>query len=272
MNDTELDEILDSWIAPPVPASLRERVRARFTGSIGKATIPAAPRRWTSAFARIARKGLLAGAILGLVAFLLVVTQAIPQTIKLVSPPVQIPYTVDSKFVRYASDGASAIDMYSTSYNDQDGREIILSRSLPGNSFGTDLGRTLDAAQPLILRIFVGLSVVRQSDMESFRTAHFVHVGCPNPTCLAVEHYFLPKAAADAANGCVVGVPFDRETILGYQTAALRLPLGNRRRMTVWMAPDLACFALKVTLEDRQSDGSFRLAKGRQAFKVTWNP
>ena len=30
MNDTELDELLDQWAAPPAPASLREKVRAGF--------------------------------------------------------------------------------------------------------------------------------------------------------------------------------------------------------------------------------------------------
>ena len=30
MNDTELDEMLDQWAAPPAPASLREKVRAGF--------------------------------------------------------------------------------------------------------------------------------------------------------------------------------------------------------------------------------------------------
>ncbi len=30
MNDTELDDLLDTWTAPPPPASLRERVQAGF--------------------------------------------------------------------------------------------------------------------------------------------------------------------------------------------------------------------------------------------------
>ena len=31
MNDTELDEMLNKWEAPPVPASLRANVRAGFS-------------------------------------------------------------------------------------------------------------------------------------------------------------------------------------------------------------------------------------------------
>ncbi len=34
MNDTELDEMLDQWQAPPVPASLRENVRAGFAATL----------------------------------------------------------------------------------------------------------------------------------------------------------------------------------------------------------------------------------------------
>jgi hypothetical protein len=44
------------------------------------------------------------------------------------------------------------------------------------------------------------------------------------------------------------------------------------RRMTLWMAPDLGCFALRITIEERGADGTFRLVLRKQAQKVTLNP
>ena len=42
--------------------------------------------------------------------------------------------------------------------------------------------------------------------------------------------------------------------------------------MTLWMAPDLGCFALRLTREERRPDGTFRLVLKKQATKVTLNP
>ncbi len=65
----------------------------------------------------------------------------------------------------------------------------------------------------------------------------------------------------------------DRETILDYPTVAIQLPLdGNRRRRTVWMAPALGCFALKVTTEEQLADGRFLLLSAKEAIKVRLNP
>ena len=59
-------------------------------------------------------KGLIIGAALGVGVFL---GAAFSQTPRLASGLVRIPYTVDSVFVRHASDGSSTVDIYSTSYN-----------------------------------------------------------------------------------------------------------------------------------------------------------
>ena len=134
MNDTELDELLNQWSAPAAPASLRENVRSGFAAGLQRKTSPGV-RRWIAAFVPSGRKRLLA-AILGVGAFLLIVTQAFPQMFGLGAPPIKTPYTVDSEYLRYGDGGSSSaqlhrIQMYSTSYN-LHGREIILSRSLPG--------------------------------------------------------------------------------------------------------------------------------------------
>ena len=40
----------------------------------------------------------------------------------------------------------------------------------------------------------------------------------------------------------------------------------------MWMAPDLGCFALRITSEALRPDGTFRLVKTKQALRVTMNP
>lgn len=269
MNDTELDEILNTWSAPPAPASLRESVRAGFAASLERKTSPSVLPAWIAA---VARKSLLAAAIVGIGAFLLlVVTQAFPQT-----PPVRIPYTVDSELIQYAEDGSSAVEMYLTSYNNDQENEILLSRSLPGNPFGTALARTMDAALPAWQRLSRRLTI---SDKEwervrAIRAAHpgvgFVS-GC-GVGCLVLDHWGFAKPAAEVNAGCLAGPIVGSETILNYPTTAVALHLDDNRRMTLWTAPDLACFALRIKTEERQPSGAFRPMTRKQALRVTLNP
>jgi hypothetical protein len=257
MSDTELDEILDTSSVPAPPESLREGVRAGFKHL----------RRRPGTLVSNLRRSLLAVATLGIFAFLLVATQAIPQTLKLVSPPIRPPYTVDSEYLRYERDGTREVDMFSTSYNDQSGREIMVTRSHPVNPLETWLWRSLDATRDL-------LSPVSRR-LNPPDSAPFVNTGCPTRSCVAVARYSLPSAAANPNLGCIKGSAFTRETILTYQTIAMQLSFfsrGSDLRMTVWMAPDLGCFALRETLEERGPDGAFHLVSGKQALKVTWNP
>jgi len=276
MNDTELDEMLDTWSAPAAPASLREHVRAGFIAGIEEKRIPAAPRRSASAFARRARKSLLVVAVVVLGAFALVVTRAVPQTIKLVSPQVQAPYTVDSEFVRYTGDeGAGEVEMYTTSYS-QDGIEVLLSRTLPGNAIGTAIARTLDAGLFRFARLVHSPNLTPEME-ERVRAARAdpnhitLYTGCDRPTCWVTAHYGF-RGIGGVATGCAQGGVIGRETILNYPTVAAQRPLGDSKRMTLWMAPDLGCFALRETLEERGSDGTFRRVSGKRAIKVTWNP
>ena len=126
MNDTELDEMLDKWQAPPVPASLRENVRAGVAANLQQK--PLRDRRRTlghSVATGALARACLPAAGLGVGLLLLLVTQALPQT----PPPVNIPYTVDSEFVRYEDDGSPSVEMYLTSYTNQNGAEALVSRS-----------------------------------------------------------------------------------------------------------------------------------------------
>jgi hypothetical protein len=252
MNDSELDEILNQWSAPSAPPSLRRRVQAG---------IPARPPRllrWG--------KPVLAAAILGAAVFFLMVTQAFPQ------PPPRIPWSVDSEFIRYADDGSSSIEMYATSW-ESNGSEILLSRSMPGNPFKTVLGQAMDSTLPAlakfhmhVLAFFAPGMVAKMDRTKRSRPPGISFItGCdPAGECLVLDHYGFTKAAASCVDSPVV----DRATILNRPTEAVRDRWTEHGRMTLWMAPDLACFALKVTYEAERPDGTFHLVAAKQALKV----
>jgi hypothetical protein len=253
MTDSELDEILDKWTAPPAPPSLRERVRAGF---------PARP-QWTFRW----RKSLVAAVALAAAAFFLIATQASPQ------PVAPIPWTVDSEFVRYADDGSSSIEMFSTSY-ESNSNEILLSRSMPGNIFKTALARAVDVVIPIhnrLGRLMVDPKLLEQHDRAVSRGISFI-TGCDSYTCLALNHFGYARAPAGAGNGCIAGEIVDRATILNYPTEAVRERWTEHGRMTIWTAPALGCFALKVTQEEERPDGTFHLVAAKHALKVTINP
>jgi hypothetical protein len=250
MTDGELDEILNQWSVPPASPSLRDRVRAGF---------PAPPRhafRW--------RKGFTAAAVIAAAAILLLATQASPQ------PVAPIPWTVDSEFIRYADDGSSSITMFSTSY--QSGTsEILISRSIPGNPFKNALAQVADVIMPihnrLMRRFMVDSRLLEQVQRASTHSVGFI-TGCDSSACLVLDHFGYPKSAT----GCIDAPIVDRATILNYPTEAVRERWTEHGRMTIWMAPALGCFALKVTQEEERPDGTFRLVRAKQALKITVSP
>jgi hypothetical protein len=124
----------------------------------------------------------------------------------------------------------------------RNGVEIILART-PGN--------------PLTTFALNAFSLVF-SPVDSHRWAEFVASGCSNA-------------------GTVVG----HETILGYQTTVTEHLSPSRdegdvlqggRIITLWQAPDLGCFDLKMVHEQKNSDGTYRLVEERHALKVIVNP
>jgi hypothetical protein len=243
MNDTELDQILDKWRAPAAPASLRENMRAGFAVS-HETTAGVWPRRVIV----FARRSLLAGAILVTGAFLLLlVAQAFPQTLGL-SPPVKIPYIVESEFVRYLDDGTARVAAHLTSYNDN-GREVILSMSFAGDPIGNVI-RQIQAFWRQLTQPFA------------------VNTERKEPSAQARAEFVAALIRAGCAQGEVLG----HETILNHQTVASQGGLRNGRRLTVWRAPDLECYPLRVDTEEQRPDGTFRLVSRQQALKVTVNP
>jgi hypothetical protein len=258
MNDTQLDEILDQWSAPPPPPSLRAGVRAGFAAS-------ERPRF------RIFRKPLMLAIAVGLGAFLILVTQALPQT------PPPPPYIVECEYIGYAADGSQTVEMYSTSYIGPNGGEVLLGRTLADRPFGTAIARTLDAIAPIWRR----MNRMEKPQQSASHQTVGVIPRCADKLCLTMEHYFFGRAEGGPNAPCASGGIVGNETILGYRTIAVERPIPNPRstrrrpsaaRITMWMAPELGCFALKTSTEEEGADGVFRLASGRQALKVTLNP
>ncbi|HKE27022.1 MAG TPA: hypothetical protein VKB88_31930 [Bryobacteraceae bacterium] len=235
MNDTELDDILNTWTAPEPPPSLRGRIRA------GYAALAPRPRRrfrlayWASVF--------------GLAAFLLVLTAAFPQTARFVAPVPKIPFTVDSDMKTYEPDGTLNREIEMTTYM-RNGSEIILSQSIPGHPLMTLAGAIINGAYDLWSEVISPL--FGKSRQE------------PNPQL----------RAALVASGCVSGnaTVLGHETILGYSTTIIQTTVSHGIRSTQWMAPDLGCYVLKGIYERERPDGTYRPWSDRHAFKVTVNP
>jgi hypothetical protein len=61
--------------------------------------------------------------------------------------------------------------------------------------------------------------------------------------------------------------------ILNYPVTVVQQPHGAGMQMvTLWMAPELSCFALGATIHAKQPDGTWKLISEKQAVKVTVNP
>ncbi len=263
MRNPELKSVIAEWMAPPPARNFHTRVLIAFDGEFGK--IPWW-RRWAGTFAPGERKGLLAGTALIACLFLLVVTRAFPQMTGLDAPPAGTLWTADSEFVRYAEDGSYSVEMNSRSY-ERNGNEILLSRYIPGNAFMTALGRTLDVATPVWSRFITSLTI-DAGTLEKLRRARASGIslvtGC-SAGCLFFDHYGWAKAAD---GGCIEGAAVGQATILNHATVAIQRRWMEHGRMTLWMAPDMACFALRATYEEQRPDGRFRTVSEKRVVKI----
>ena len=82
----------------------------------------------------------------------------------------------------------------------------------------------------------------------------------------------LPRLKTELLqHGCVNGPVVGHESILNYPTTAVEYRQDDYFKFTVWRGPDLGCFALRVTDEERQDDGTYRLVREKRALHVTLN-
>ena len=264
MNDKELDELLNTWRTPPAPASLREGVRAGIAAK-HRAPLQVPWRGW--------RLRLIAGAAVAAVVFLLADTSAFPEK---VSPP---PYTVDSQIIQYAgpsgqpsrwiNSGPESVLL--TSYN-QAGSEVILSWSAPDYPLEAAFWAAKMAVSDAVARVTRTFLLTPDTEAEDFAIAYST-VG---QSRVPGRRSTLLNSGCRAPQGKVVG----QEVILNYPAIAVQYHWG-RWRMTLWMAPELSCFALRATVEaegpfpirsdNEDGDGSWTLLSEKRALKVTVN-
>jgi hypothetical protein len=81
-----------------------------------------------------------------------------------------------------------------------------------------------------------------------------------------LNRYFFRRAITGSVTACLEGTVVGHETILNHPTTAIELRYPPK--LTVWTAPDLGCFALRITSEVQRPDGSFRLENLKQALRV----
>jgi len=135
--------------------------------------------------------------------------------------------------------------MYATSFQ-HNRREVILSSSLPGRPFVNTVRRLIDVTSFL----FFDATLPLRADAERAEEA---------------------AARASMEARCSLGWPVVRtETILGHETTITQFS-NAQQRTTMWRAPDLGCFLMKFSMEEKGEDGAFHLVKSRQALKVTIN-
>ena len=227
MNDTELDEVLNQWEVQDANASMREKLRVRFLTSARTRTNRSGMRR-IAMFLQGSGKGLAAGVVAAGV-FLLIVTLALPVTLKSSQLPFRIPWFVEYDAVRYGGDGLPKSKVAILSFS-RNGKEVILTESDAS---------VMNAVRGALLRVAPALLIPAESHADA---AHL---------------------KALIRNGCAAGRVIAHETILKYPTTVVQNTSPDHTRTTQWLAPDLECFALRLTSEDRKSDGTFRLVLRR---------
>src|SRR6185312_3665193 len=249
MNERELDDVLNAWRAPAPSPAVRERVQSGF-----------APKRrhWPA----LRPRTLIAAAAFAALALMFIVPRAAPQ------PGPAIPWTVEFQFLQYKGDGSSTVEMGATSYM-LNGNETIVSRWAPSNPIKTALWQAADTMGPVHNRIVTSLMFdqakverIRKSRRERAARSIGAITGC-GPLCLAVDHFGFPRGTP-----CVADTIVGRATILGHPTAAIRARWTEHGRVTLWMAPDLACITLRSVYETERPDGSFKLAGEKRAVKI----
>ena len=69
---------------------------------------------------------------------------------------------------------------------------------------------------------------------------------------------------------CLRGRPetVEKQYLLGFEANEWRDNIGDGRRITSWLAPQLGCFPLVITIEERRPDGTFALVSERRTIAI----
>jgi hypothetical protein len=256
MNDTELDELLNAWKTPEPSASFQERVR---TGITAKPAMPSRrlfPRwRWV-----------MAGAAVAAAVLIVVNTSAFSEK------PNRPAYTVDSEITLYGDlpgwmhvgySGPKTAQM--TSYN-QAGTEVLLSWTSPDHPFDGAVWTAALAWSNVVGKITRQFTLSNDVKADRERRS-VVHVTVGKTLDIGLRDSLLNSGCQPPGRrGEVIG----QEVLLNYSTVAVRHDY-YKRRVILWMAPELSCFALRARVELEQPDGSWKLESEKKAVKVTVN-
>jgi hypothetical protein len=196
-------------------------------------------------------------------------------------------YTVDSQMIHYGDSNlgsgppwAFAAEPESplvTSYNDE-GSEVILSWTSPDHP----LEATLWKARLVLsgLHDHIGrriLSFVERLNVRNvappaenedvFAVVYPTRIDTDNKVVLGRRAPLLISGCRPSFRGWEV---IGQDRILDYPTTVVREEFRGGRT-TLWMAPELSCFALRATTEHQQPDGTWMLMTEKNALKVTIN-
>jgi hypothetical protein len=232
MNDNELNEMLDQWKTPPVPASLRAGIAAAAPERHGSFT------QWLRTLVPTAGKGLFAGVGAAAVVSLLVVGQAFPEALGLSGPR----YAMETESVYYAANGSvHSSERRSSVYLDD--RWVVLAKTDTDNPLMNLHNTIFNSVHLLLFQVVPGLAASAVAPRQS-----------------------------TPANNCVAGdsTLVGHETVLGHSAAVVR-SIEMNRTITRWMAPDLNCTTLRATREEKLPNGSFRPVERMQVVKLTAN-
>jgi hypothetical protein len=253
MNDTELDELLNAWKAPDSSASWQDGMRARLAKK-PKRTLRNLFPGWRFVFA---------GAAVAAVALVLVDNSAFPQVVQ------RPPYTVESEITLYQgwpdcrecwAEGPKSARM--TSYNAA-GNEQVLSWSVPGSLWEEFFWTVRFAHNNTIRKIH---RLFGEPDPEADEYAS-VHTDVAHSSVVGRRATLVDSGCRTTSSpGQVLG----EDVVLNYPTVVTQVGFW-KRKVTLWMAPQLSCFALRATVEAQQTDGSWTLMSEKRALNVTLN-
>jgi len=265
MNDAELDELLNVWKAPPPSEGFRRDLRA----AIG-ARRDRPPRK------------LFIGWRLGAVTAVVIVVALLANS-NVFSQRNRPPYTVESKIVRYDGWGGPPWHFATapespliTSYN-QGGSEVILSWSFPDHPLQAALWKArlgVSGAVDRMTNSFLSIAerldprniAPHNEDDDAFAVVYPGSVGYPR--VVGRRDSLLSAGCRTSFGGTEI---LGQDVVLNYPTTVLRQTGGGRSIITLWMAPELSCFALRITIHAEQPDGSWKLVSEKQALKVIVN-
>jgi hypothetical protein len=261
MNDTELDELLDVWKTPSPRESLRANLQAEIAA---KQRRP--PRKLFT------RRRVWATAAVLIFAVLVVNPDAFSEKV--------ITYTVDSEIRHYRGPEMEGLPdrVLMTSYN-YAGTEMLQSWTYPDYPVETALLKARMVRDRAVKRLAWPFEKIAkyyyifkydlatptaEPPEDSYAT---VHQYGPDTTLLIGRRADLLSSGCRTIHGGakVIG----QEVILNYSTTVLQQwHRGGDRKLTLWMAPELSCFALRATVQEEQPDGSWKLIHEKKALKV----